>query len=33
VVARPEDDELRRLCREHGITRAEALRKLGCNPG
>jgi uncharacterized protein (DUF111 family) len=32
VVARPEDDELRRLCREHGITRAEVLRKLSCNP-
>jgi uncharacterized protein (TIGR00299 family) protein len=28
LVARPEDDELRRVCREHGIGRAEALRRL-----
>ncbi|MCA8950002.1 MAG: LarC family nickel insertion protein, partial [Planctomycetes bacterium] len=28
VVARPEDDELRRLCREHGLGRAEVLRRL-----
>lgn len=28
VVARPEDDELRRLCRERGLGRAEVLRRL-----
>jgi uncharacterized protein (TIGR00299 family) protein len=28
VVARPEDDELRRVCVERGIGRAEALRRL-----
>ncbi|MCA8976168.1 MAG: nickel pincer cofactor biosynthesis protein LarC [Planctomycetes bacterium] len=28
VVARPEDDEVRRLCRELGIGRAEVLRRL-----
>jgi uncharacterized protein (TIGR00299 family) protein len=28
VVARPEDDELRRLGREHGLGRAELLRRL-----
>ncbi len=28
VVARPEDDELRRLCREHGLGRADVLRRL-----
>jgi uncharacterized protein (DUF111 family) len=28
VVARPEDDELRRLCREQGLGRAELLRRL-----
>ncbi len=29
VVARPEDDELRRLCAREGIGRAELLRRLG----
>jgi pyridinium-3,5-bisthiocarboxylic acid mononucleotide nickel chelatase len=29
VSARPEDDELRRLCRELGLGRAEVLRRLG----
>lgn len=29
VVARPEDDELRRLCTAHGLGRAELLRRLG----
>lgn len=28
VVARPEDDELRRLCRERSLGRAEVLRRL-----
>lgn len=28
VVARPEDDELRRVCRERGLGRAEVLRRL-----
>ena len=28
VVARAEDDELRRLCKEHGLGRAEVLRRL-----
>lgn len=28
VTARPEDDELRRLCREQGLGRAEVLRRL-----
>lgn len=28
ATARPEDDELRRLCREHGLGRAEVLRRL-----
>lgn len=28
VVARPEDDELRRICAEHALGRAEALRRL-----
>ena len=28
LVARPEDDELRRLCRELGLGRAEVLRRL-----
>lgn len=28
VVARPEDDELRRVCAERGLGRAEALRRL-----
>lgn len=28
VVARPEDDCLQRLCREHGLGRAEVLRRL-----
>jgi uncharacterized protein (TIGR00299 family) protein len=28
VNARPEDDEVRRLCREHGLGRAEVLRRL-----
>lgn len=28
-LARPEDDEVRRLCREHGLGRAEVLRRLG----
>ncbi|MBL8730432.1 MAG: nickel pincer cofactor biosynthesis protein LarC [Planctomycetes bacterium] len=28
VVARPEDDEVRRLCRERGLGRAEVLRQL-----
>ncbi len=28
VAARPEDDELRRLCRAHGVGRAEVLRRL-----
>lgn len=29
ILARPEDDELRRLCTEHGLGRAEALRRCG----
>ena len=28
VVARPEDDELRRLAAQHGLGRAEVLRRL-----
>lgn len=28
LLARPEDDEVRRLCAEHGLPRAEALRRL-----
>jgi hypothetical protein len=28
IAARPEDDEVRRLCREHGLGRAEVLRRL-----
>jgi uncharacterized protein (DUF111 family) len=28
VTARPEDDEVRRLCRELGLGRAEVLRRL-----
>jgi len=28
VTARPEDDDVRRLCREHGLGRAELLRRL-----
>lgn len=30
VVARPEADDVARLCREHGLGRAEVLRRLGC---
>ena len=29
VVARPEDDEVRRLAAEHSLGRAEVLRRLG----
>jgi hypothetical protein len=29
LVARPEDDEVRRLCSEQGLGRAEVLRRLG----
>jgi uncharacterized protein (TIGR00299 family) protein len=29
VVARPEDDELRRLCAQHALPRGEVLRRLG----
>ncbi len=29
LVARPEDDELRRLCTEHGLGRSEVLRRVG----
>ena len=29
VVARPEDDELKRLMDAHGLGRAELLRRLG----
>lgn len=32
VVARPEDDELRRLCTERGLGRAEVLRRLTPGP-
>jgi hypothetical protein len=28
MQARPEDEELARLCREHGLGRAEVLRRL-----
>jgi hypothetical protein len=28
VTARPEDDEVRRVCREHSLSRAEVLRRL-----
>ena len=28
LAARPEDDEVRRLCREHGLGRADVLRRL-----
>ncbi|MBM4063700.1 MAG: DUF111 family protein, partial [Planctomycetes bacterium] len=31
LAARPEDDELRRLCAEHGLGRAEVLRRLGAD--
>jgi uncharacterized protein (TIGR00299 family) protein len=32
VVARPEDDEVRRLCGEHALGRAEVLRRLSRDP-
>lgn len=28
IAARPEDDEVRRLCREHSLSRAEVLRRV-----
>ncbi|MFM1873188.1 MAG: hypothetical protein RL398_2610 [Planctomycetota bacterium] len=31
MLARPEDDDLRRLCAEHGLGRREVLRRLGAS--